>query len=313
MATFITGGYGQIGSWIAYLLAKEGEDIIILDNQPVPPDYLKAVSKRIRFIKGDVMDFPLLTRIFREHKNAMDGIIHTVAIMGPFVPMNPHFNVSLNIGSMLNVLEMARLFEIEKVVYTSTGAVYGEAEGIATEDGCLANPADLYGATKVSAEYLGLQYGNTFGIDYRIARVFFVYGPGKLPSTFIQIYQLSFGALEGINGLQADKGADQEIDFTHAEDAARGTMLLYQANDPKHRVYNIATGVPRRVGDAAKLSQKYSHYPVEVNIGAGTLMPRCNALDITRAKEEFGYKPKYDLETGIQDYSDWIKQQLHGF
>jgi nucleoside-diphosphate-sugar epimerase len=310
MAAFITGGYGQIGSWIAYLLAKEGEEVIIFDNQPVPPDYLACVSKQIKYIRGDIMDFPLLTKIFKEHQGAIDGIVHTVAVMGPFVPVNPYRNVSLNIGSMLNVLEIARLFEIEKVVYTSTGAVYGEAEGTATEDGYPANPADLYGATKVSAEHLGLQYRNTFGLDYRISRVFFLYGPGKLPSNFIQIYQLAFGALEGINGLKADKGADQEIDFTHVEDAARGTMLLYRAKFPKHRIYNIATGIPISVGDAAALSQKHSHYPVKVDIGAGTLMPRCNALDITRAREEFGYTPKYDLEAGIKDYADWIKKQV---
>jgi len=70
------------------------------------------------------------------------------------------------------------------------------------------------------------------------------------------------------------------------------------------------TGRSGSVGDAAALSQKYSHYPVEVDIGAGTLMPRCNALNITRAKDAFGYEPKYDLEAGIQDYADWIKKQI---
>lgn len=310
MATFITGGYGQIGSWIAYLLAKNGEDVIILDTNPVPPDYLTDVNKRFRFIHGSVMDFPLLTEIFHEHNREIDGIIHTVAIMGPFVPLNPHFNVSLNVGSMLNVLEIARLFEIEKVVYTSTGAVYGEAEGIATEDKFHPNPADLYSATKVSSEYIGLQYGNSFGIDYRISRVYFLYGPGKLPSRFIQLYQLSFGALEGIKGLKADKGADQQVDFTHVEDAARGTVLLYTAKEPKHKIYNIATGVPHSVGEAASLSEKYSHFPVKVKIGPGTLMPRCKALDITRAREELGYQPKYSLEEGIQDYANWLKKIL---
>jgi nucleoside-diphosphate-sugar epimerase len=310
LATFITGGYGQIGSWIAYLLAKEGEDVIIIDTNPVPPDYLLEVNQQIRFINGSVMDIPLLTEIFQKHNREIDGIIHTVAVMGPFVPLNPHFNVSLNVGSMLNVLEIARLFEIEKVVYTSTGAVYGEAEGIATEAEFHPTPADLYSATKVSSEYIGLQYGNSFGIDYRISRVYFLYGPGKLPSQFIQLYQLSFGALEGIKGLKADKGADQQVDFTHVEDAATGTVLLYKAKDPKQKIYNIATGVPRSVGEAASLSEKYSHFPVKVEIGPGTLMPRCKALDITRAREEFGYQPKYSLEEGIQDYADWLKKML---
>ena len=310
MATLITGGHGHIASWMAYHLARAGEDILLLDTNPVAPDYLSDVSGQLRFIRGDVLDFPFLTKVFQDHGSNIAGIIHTVGIMGPYVPMNPHHNVSLNIGGMLNVLEIARLFEIEKVLYTSTGAVYGAAEGIATEGDYQPNPADLYGATKISAEHIGLQYGNSFGIDFRVSRVYFLYGPGKLPSSFIQLYQLSFGALEGIKGLKADNGADQEVDFTHVEDAARGTVRLYQASNPKHRIYNIATGIPRSVGEAAEISQKHSRFPVNVEIGPGTLMPRCKALDITRAREEFGYEPKYSLEDGIKDYADWIEKQM---
>jgi nucleoside-diphosphate-sugar epimerase len=55
MATFITGGYGHIASWTAYLLAKEGERVIIYDTNPIAPDYLGDVSKKITFIRGDVM------------------------------------------------------------------------------------------------------------------------------------------------------------------------------------------------------------------------------------------------------------------
>jgi len=161
MAVFITGGHGHIGSWTAYFLAKEGERVIIYDTQPVPPDYLSEVSENITFIGGDVMDFPGLTQLFRQHGDEIDGIIHTVALMGEFVPANPYRNVNLNIGGLLNMLELARIFGIEKVLYTSTGAVYGAADGTASEDKNPPNPVDLYGATKVSCEYLGSQYENT--------------------------------------------------------------------------------------------------------------------------------------------------------
>ena len=161
MATLITGGHGHIASWMTYLLAREGEDIILLDTNPVAPDYLNPVSKQLRFIQGDVMDFPFLAKVFQDHGKEIDGIIHTVGIMGPFVPLNP-----------------------------------------------------------------------------------------------------------------------------------------------------IATGIPRSVGEAVALSQKHSRFPVTVQIGPGALMPRCKALDITRAKEEFGYAPKYSLEDGVQNYAEWIARQM---
>jgi nucleoside-diphosphate-sugar epimerase len=310
MAVFVTGGHGHIASWTAYFLAKEGEKVIIYDTQPRAPGYLTEVSRNITFIKGDVMDFPGLTGVFRQYEDEIDGIIHTVALMGEFVPMNPHGNVMLNIGGFLNVLELARIFDIKKVLYTSTGAVYGAVEGVVSEERNPPNPADLYGATKVSCEYLGRQYENTFGLDFRICRLYFVYGPEKFPSQFINLYKVAFGALEGLKGLRLEKGADQKLDFTYIEDVARGVVLLYKARDLKHKIFNIATGVANSVGKVAQLAQKHTHFPVEVEIGPGKIMPRCEALDIRRAKEELGYQPHYRLEEGIKLYADWVGKML---
>ena len=310
MAVFITGGHGHIGSWTAYYLAKAGEQIILYDINPHPPDYLADVSDQITFIKGDVLDFPRLTESFQKHKGNIDGIIHTVGIMGEIVQTNPHRYVTLNIGGTHNLLEITRLFEIPKVVYTGTGAVYPPVPGIVSEDQYTPNPSDLYGATKASSEFLGRHYAETFGFEFRVARVYFCYGPGKFPSNFIRLYQMAFGALEGLEGLKMDAGADQKLDFTYIEDAARGTALLYQAPKLKHNVYNIAAGEPNSVGKAAQLSQKYSHFPVKVELGSGELMQRAEALDISRAREELNFEPRYSLEEGVQRYADWLAAML---
>lgn len=310
MAVFITGGHGHIASWTAYFLAKEGEQVILFDTDPTTPNYLDEVSKNITFIKGDVMDFSHLTEIFNQYKSEIDGIIHTVGIMGEIVLSNPRENVKLNIGGTHNILEIARSFEIQKVVYTSTGAIYGAVPGTVAEDDYPPDPPDLYAATKISSEYLGQQYANAFDLDFRICRVYFCYGPGKFPSRFIRLYKMAFGALEGLKDLQMDKGADQKLDFTYIEDAARGTALLYQAKRPKHHIFNIATGVPNSVGKVAKLAQQYSHFPVTVKLGPGKLMQRCEALDISRAREELGFEPQYNLKEGIQRYADWLKQMV---
>ncbi|MEE8540981.1 MAG: NAD(P)-dependent oxidoreductase [Desulfobacterales bacterium] len=311
MAVFITGGHGHIASWAAYFLAREGEQVFLYDLNPAAPDHLKTVTKNITFIKGDVMDFPRLTQVFQQHKGEIDGIIHTVGIMAEMVVANPHRNVTINILGTQNMLEIARLFEIQKVVYTSTGAVYGAVPGTVSEDQYPPNPSDLYGATKASCEFLGQQYAEAFGFEFRISRLYFCYGAGKLPSTFIRLYRLAFGALEGLDDLTMDKGADQKLDFTYVEDAARGTVMLYQAKDLKHSIYNIATGVPNSVGRVVELAQRYSPFAATVELGPGKLMERCDALDISRAREELGFEPQYSLEEGIQRYADWLKMMLN--
>lgn len=308
MAVFISGGHGHLGSWTAYFLAKEGEQVILYDMNPAAPDYLSDVADNIEFIRGDVLDFPRLTDIFFQRKREIDGIIHTVGIMGEIVQTSPYANVRLNIGGTHNMLEIARIFDIPKIVYTSTGAVYGAVTGTVAEDQYPPIPSDLYGSTKVSSEYLGRQYANTFGFDFRIARLYFCYGPGKIPSRFIRLYQLAFGALEGLEGLQMDKGADQKLDFTYIEDAGRGTALLYQAKALQHQIFNIATGIPNSVGRVAELAQKYSDFSVKVELGSGELMQRCEALNISRARQELGFEPQYTLEAGIQKYAEWLRK-----
>ena len=311
MAVFITGGHGHIGSWAAKILAEKGEDVILFDTQPAVPDCLQDVARKVTFIQGSVLDFPHLADIFRRHRGIIDGILHTVGVMGELVLENPHANVHLNIAGTHNVLEIVRQFEIPKVVYTSTGAVYGEVSGTIAEDAAPVNPSDLYGATKAACEFLGRQYAQSFGFDFRISRVYFCYGPGKLPSRFIRLYRLAFGALEGLKGLTMDRGADQQLDFVHVEDAARGTALLYLADDPPHATYNIATGVATSVSRMAELTQRYSPFDVSVSLGPGILMKRCEALDISRARTELGFEPRYDVEAGIRDYAEWM--QARGF
>ncbi len=309
MAIFITGGYGHIGSWTALLLARQGQDIIIYDTNDDAPDCLIEVANRITFIKGDVLNFAALREAFEHHHTNIDGVVHTVAAMGEFVEIDPHQNINLNVMGLVNVLELARVFEIEKVLYTSTGAVYGVVDGLPTESLPL-YPTDLYASTKTSAEHIGIQYAQTFGMDFRVARLYFVYGPGKLPSRFIKLYKIAFGALEGLEGLNMDKGADQKLDFTYVEDAARGIALLFNAENLRHKVFNIATGQAHSVGEVVELAKKYTHSSVPVHVGPGELMRRSEALDIGRAAAELDYEPKVGLEEGIKRYADWLKTTL---
>jgi len=110
--------------------------------------------------------------------------------------------------------------------------------------------------------------------------------------------------------LRLERGGDQKLDFSYVEDVARGVVLLYKATDLKHKVFNIATGLGNTVGKVAELAQECTHFAVTVEIGPGKMMPRCEALDITRAMEELGYRPHYSLQEGMKLYADWLGMML---
>jgi len=311
MAVMITGGYGLLGSWTAYYLAKEGEKIIMFDVKPKELDYLEEVSDSLTVVKGSVLDWPNLLTTFKKFEGEIEGIIHTPAVMAtPEYWENPYHGSIVNIVGSLNIFEIARILDIKKVVYISSGAVYGEVKDKASELSHPINPSDLYGASKASAELLGLQYQNHYGLDFRIVRPYFFFGPGHLPSELPPLFKALFGPLEGLSNLELEKGADQSLGFTYVKDTAWGTVLVYKKENPKHRIYNIAAEEATNFCDLVEITKKYSPKPTNVKIGPGKLFPRGETLDISLAKEELGFKPKYKIEEAVEEYAEWIRKNL---
>jgi nucleoside-diphosphate-sugar epimerase len=311
MAVLITGGYGLLGSWVARNLAEEGRDVLLLDVVRRDLSYLDPVSARIEFIRASVMNVPRLTEVFSRYQGKIEGIIHTVAVMAtPAYWNEPHAGTNVNVMGTVNLLEMARIFGVEKFLYVSSGAVYGVFEGRAHEENNPLHPGDLYGAAKASAELIGGQYENHYGIDFRCVRPYFFFGPGKLPSELPHLFTMLLGPLESLPDLSLEKGAEQRLGFTCVRDAARGTALLYGAGRLAHKTFNIASEVPVSFRQMADLAQKYGRHPTGVSLGPGRLFPRGETLDISRAREELGFEPSFTVEEGMEEYAAWIEEYL---
>lgn len=192
----------------------------------------------------------------------------------------------------------------------SSGAVYGDAQGPQNEDTPY-KATDLYGASKISGELYGLQYSDTYGMDIRNARLFFVYGPGKYPSHMHKVYQGLFGPLEGLDNIQAPNGSEQALDWTHVFDTATGIIKLFEAEQVTHRNFNISSGVPvdhlKIVEEVATIIGKRSN----IQLGPGPFVVRGSPLDITRARKELSFEPRFtDIREGIRNYWNWL-QTVH--
>jgi len=307
MAVLITGGYGLLGSWLVYQFAREGKDVISVDTKKRELDYLKEVEGKFKFFSADVLDFSRLTDIFK--KNSVEGIIHTVSLMpSPFFLENPYKVISINVKGTVNLLELARIFGVKKFLYISSGAVYGEVKDRPSELTHPLRPSDLYGATKASCEFIGEQYGKDHGIDFRSARPYFFFGPGRLPSEQTYLFKRLLAPLEGIEGLELERGADQRLGFTYIKDVVKGCYLLYNAEKLRYKAMNIATEEVVSFPEMVRLAQKYSDNPTEVRIGPGKFMPRGETLDISLAKKELGFYPEYTVEEGMREYAEWVKR-----
>jgi nucleoside-diphosphate-sugar epimerase len=309
MAVMITGGSGLLGSWLAREFSANGEEVISLDTVHKEFDYLNGISGRVSFVRASVLDFPRLVQVCRQYGGRISGVIHTVALMaGPSFVENPHEGVSLNIQGSLNMLELCRIFEIEKYLYVSSGAVYGEVDRDAAEDTHHMHPGDLYGASKAAAELIGEQYANHYGIDYRCVRPYFFFGPGRLPSEQTHLFKNLLGPLQGLRDLRLEKGADQKLGFTYVKDVSRGTYLLYTAAAPRHRTVNIASDEAVAFTEMVRLAKQFSSRPTEVYLGPGKLLPRGELLDISVARRELGFEPEYGVERAMKEYAEWVRK-----
>jgi nucleoside-diphosphate-sugar epimerase len=315
MAVLVFGGMGHVGSWIAHDLAAEAEEVVIFDLGARGLagrglDYLEPHQDRLTFEDVDVLDTHTLFERMRAYEGRIDAVVFGVAVIaGPTFRLRPFRNVQVNTIGMLNVLEVCRILGVPKFVNLSSGAIYGTAPGGQTEE-TPAIASDLYGATKVANETLAAQYGATYDIDVRQARLYFVYGPGKLPSTMHVLYQAMFGPLQGMRNVAAPAGGDQALDWTHVRDTAQGVMRLLRApaEVARGQAFNISSGVlvPHREIVAAVTDIVGSDSGM--TLGDGNFFERGAPLNVTKARTSLGFSPRFsDIRDGLNDYHGWLK------
>ena len=312
MTTLVFGALGHVGSWVAHDLVARGDDVAIFDAgagrfDSLGIDYLEPYRDRFALEEVDVLDTHTLFERMRAYDGRIDAVIFGVAVIaGPNFARRPFRHIEINTMGMLNVIEACRILGVPKFVNLSSGAVYGNHPGGQTEE----TPymaTDLYCATKIANEVLALQYGATYGIDVRNARLFAVYGPGKLPSRMHVLYQALFGPLEGIDGVSTPAGGDQMMDWTHVRDTAAGIVRVLDTPGIAGQSFNISNGNAVTHRDIVAAVQDVVGRDTRVTMGPGKFLDRGAPLDISRARETLGFTPKFaDIRDGVVDYKDWL-------
>ncbi len=301
----MTGGSGFLGPHVCEILATNGNEVTSFDlKHPEGAEETRGSVKRIR---GDVTSYESILTCLRE--NPVEGIVAAAAkILGD--QEDPLGTFRVNVLGVANVLEAARTTGVKRVVLTSTAGVYGKR----TDPGVLPEnlpmtPEDTYEHTKMIAENWAKTYRDRYSIDVRVVRFPFLYGPRQYVVWPLNI--VLYHALEG-SRLSLARGGDYPLEYLHVRDAAEGVVLALCAEKPTHKTFNIGTGSCVRVDDVAKAVKKF--FPsFECDIGPGLWSSETlnswvrGPLDISRAREELGYRPRYDIESGIADLASWEK------
>ncbi|MCD6553980.1 MAG: NAD-dependent epimerase/dehydratase family protein [Anaerolineae bacterium] len=296
MKVLITGGAGFLGTALANRLVMEGHQVRVLDDLSTgSPDRL---SPRVLFSRGDVRDVPKLWTLLQ----GVTCVYHLAArVLVPESLLYPREYNDVNVGGTVSVMEAMRDAGIRRVVFTSSGAVYGEQERQPVSEDLPPNPSSPYAVSKLAAEYYVRTIGALWGIETVVLRIFNAYGPGQLipPSHPPVIPQFVKQALGG-GSLVVFGGGQQTRDFVYVDDVVDALVAAATAKNVDRAIINIGSGqevsINQVVGKVARATGRRVTplYNSTESGGVSRLV-----ADISLARRLLGFRPKVNLDQGL--------------
>lgn len=297
----MTGGAGFIGSHLVNRLVKQGYKVTVLDN--LLTGKLENVKEFLdgsgfKFVKGDVR----VRRDVEEAVKDVDVVFHLAAITSvPYSFKHPNVTMKVNVEGARNLLEACLRGRVERFIYVSTCAVYGEPEYLPINEKHPAKPISPYAESKLEAERLCMEFQETYGLKTTVLRPFNVYGPGMrndqyggVIARFIE--RLRIGKPPIIYG-----DGEQTRDFVHVEDAVRAIILALDNEKAVGKTFNVATGVATSIKRLAQLMIDLfganGIKPKHLKARMGDL--RNSYADIREAKTILGFEPRISLKEGL--------------
>jgi UDP-glucose 4-epimerase len=311
MKVFITGGMGVIGAETSRKFVNEGHRPVIFARHR-DDTLISDILDKIDFEQGDVLDMPRILQAMKKHQ--VTHVVHAAAFVGAVSAANPALSIQVNVMGLVNVLEAARALDARRVVFTSAKGVYGPLTGEygsptwkPIPEDLPAKPKRIYDSAKFMGENVCAYYNDNLELETVSLRFASTYGPGKTArhGPMAVMSRIVENPASGLP-FKLEKGGDDRDDFIYNKDSALGIYLATVAPKLPSRVYNIGTGVGVTLRDFERIVKK--HIPAaQMEIGGGLnfygfTYPATGVYDITRAREELGYRPEYDLEKGIADY-----------
>ena len=328
MRILVLGGAGYIGSHTVYELIDAGEEVVIIDN--LETGHIEAVHPKAKFYKGDLRDKAFVDSVLDQEKD-IDAVIHFAAnsLVGESM-VNPLKYYDNNLCGTKTMVQSLVEHGIDKIVFSSTAATYGEPEKVPIVETDRTEPTNTYGETKLSMEKMFKWTASAHDLRYVSLRYFNACGAhpnGKIgeahnPETHLipLILQVPNGKREYISIFGNDydtKDGTCVRDYIHVNDLAQAHILaLKYLGDGKDRnIFNVGNGVGFTVKEVVETARKVTGHPIpakEEPRRSGD--PSMLIASSAKAKEVLGWNPQYaDLETIIGTAWKWHKSHPNGY
>ncbi len=310
MKILITGGAGFIGSHLCEKYTGEDRTVLCLDN------FMNSNLGNIRgllnyrnfkLINGDVRNFDLLEKVIHD----IDVVIHLAAqIHVDRSVLEPKLTYDINVFGTLNVLELARRYDVEKVIYTSTSEVYGSAQYAPMNEQHPLNAPHPYGASKVAADRMCNAYIQTYGLNVCVMRPFNTFGPRQKDTGYGGAISIFTKRVLSDRPPIIYGNGKQTRDYTYVKDLIEAYDLVLKHNKPIMEPINFGTGKEIKIIDLASKIIKVCHKqgkikPVHIAPRPGEV--KRLVADYSKAKKLLGWKPRYTLDEGLMEFINWYK------
>jgi len=303
----ITGGAGFIGSNIAKRCLELGYCVTIVDN--LSTGSMENIPKGADFLNMDISNPDEYYKISSIH---FDAVLHLAAqSSGEVSNENPVYDCKVNILSTLLLLDFCKKNNIERFIYASSMAIYGDVKDNPVNEEQECRPLSFYGISKLSSEHYISHYSHD-GLLTTSFRMFSVYGPGQNMQNMKQgMVSIFMSYLRDNEEIWVKGSSDRFRDFVYIDDVTDAWIDALENPASYGKTFNLATGVRTTVGGLVEEEIKsfgydQDSYPVKYE---GSTPDDQFGLyaDISKIKNELKWEPKTSLHIGIKKMADWIK------
>ena len=310
----VIGGAGFIGSHVvSELLATDVSSVVVYDNYArgkLSNIRESLEDKRVSVFEdgGDIREIDVLNSAMK----GVDAVVHLAAMWLLHCKDYPRTAFDVNVNGTFNVLEACVNNNIERLVYSSSASVYGDAVEIPMTESHPFNNRNFYGATKIASEAMCRAFFDRYGLNYVGLRYMNVYGPHQdQTAAYTGVIPIMLNKIDANEAPMINGDGSQAYDFVTARDVGRCNVLSLQSA-ATDEFYNVGTGIQTSIKELCDLilelresDLKVKYNPYSAEDARRLVQNRIGAPE--KAATELGFNHQDDLRTGLLNLIEWRK------